>query len=105
MPNDNRPKKKRGHRKTKRGVRTKISLVPEDDISSEEENSSDEEVDEGGMFLEKEDVKLIYNALSAYKPNDKEEHLHSVLLEEFEEILVVDYNEPYPEANNSKFTG
>ena len=51
------------------------------------------------MFLEKEDVELIYNALSKYKPTKKEEQLHSVLLEEFEEILVVDYNEPYPDVN------
>jgi hypothetical protein len=55
--------------------------------------------DEGGMFLDKEEVQIIYNALREYKPTEKEEHLHSVLLEEFEEILVVDYNEPYPEAN------
>jgi hypothetical protein len=54
---------------------------------------------EGGMFLDKESIQLIYNALSTYKPTENEEHLLSVLLEEFEEILVVDYNEPYPDAN------
>ncbi len=33
------------------------------------------------MSLEKEDIKLILNALSRYKPTKKEEHLHAVLLE------------------------
>ena len=32
-------------------------------------------------------------------PTEDEEHLHSVLLEEFEEILVVDYNEVYMDVN------
>jgi hypothetical protein len=51
------------------------------------------------MFLEKEDVQLIYNALQEYKPAEQEAHLHSVLLEEFEEILVVDYDEIPPDVN------
>ena len=89
MPQAKKHKKKT--RKTKKGVRTKIILVPEDDISSEEDR--EEEFDEGGMFLDKESIQLIYNALSTYKPTEDEEHLLSVLLEEFEEILVVDYNE------------
>jgi hypothetical protein len=54
---------------------------------------------EGRKFLDKEEVHIIYNALHKYRPTESEEHLHSLLLEEFEEILVVDYNEPYPEAN------
>ena len=95
MPQAKKHKKKT--RKTKKGVRTKIILVPEDDISSEEDR--EEEFDEGGMFLDKESIQLIYNALSTYKPTEREKHLYSVLLEEFEEILVVDYNEPYPDAN------
>ena len=96
MPQAKKHKKKT--KKTKTAVRTKIILVPADYISSEEKDG-EEEFDEGGMFLEKESVQLIYNALSTYKPTEREEHLHSVLLEEFEEILVVDYNEPYPDAN------
>jgi hypothetical protein len=44
------------------------------------------------MFLEKEDIKLILNALSRYKPTKKEEHLHGILLEFFEEILVRDHD-------------
>ena len=95
MPQAKKHKKKT--RKTKKGVRTKIILVPEDDISSEEDR--EEEFDEGGMFLDKESIQIIYNALSTYKPTEREEHLHSVLLEEFEEVLVVDYNEPYPDVN------
>jgi hypothetical protein len=90
-------KRKKKNKKTKKAVRKKIILVPADDISSEEDG--EEEFDESGMFLEKEDIKLIYNALSKYKPAGDEEHLHGVLLEQFEEILVVDYNEPYPDVN------
>jgi hypothetical protein len=88
------PQAKKHKKKTSK---TKIILVPADDISSEEDR--EEEFDEGGMFLDKESIQLIYNALSTYKPTEREEHLHSVLLEEFEEILVVDYNEPYPDVN------
>jgi hypothetical protein len=93
MPQAKKHKKKTG--KTKKVEQTKIILVPADEKASEDEGDEDE----GGMFLDKESIKLIYNALSIYKPTGDEEHLHSVLLEEFEEILVVDYNEPYPEAN------
>jgi hypothetical protein len=93
----NKKKKSKKLKKAKKAVRTKITLVPADDISSEED--SNEEFDEGGMFLDKESIQIIYNALHEYKPTEDEVHLHSVMLEEFEEILVVDYNEPYPEAN------
>jgi hypothetical protein len=96
MPQAKKHKKKLG--KTKKIDQTKIILVPADDISSEEKDG-EEEFDEGGIFLDKESIQLIYNALSTYKPTEDEEHLHSVLLEEFEEILVVDYNEPYPDVN------
>jgi hypothetical protein len=85
-------KKETNKKKTKK---TKIILVPDDDGDLEDEGDKDE----GGMFLEKEDIQLIYNALNRYKPTEDEEHLHSVLLEQFEEILVVDYNEPFPDAN------
>jgi hypothetical protein len=54
--------------------------VPADDISSEEKDG-EEEFDEGGMFLDKESIQLIYNALHEYKPAEKEEHLHSVMLD------------------------
>jgi hypothetical protein len=83
------------NRKTKKIGQTKIILVPADKGALEDKENEYE----GGMFLDKESVQLIYNALHEYKPTNKEEHLLSVLLEEFEEILVVDYNEPYPEVN------
>jgi hypothetical protein len=75
-------------------------MPPEDD-SAESPYFDDEDADDetGGMYLHKEDIKLIHNALRDYKPTEKEAHLHSVLVEEFEEILVVDYDEPFPDAN------
>jgi hypothetical protein len=85
-------KRNKKTKKTKKIKQTKIILAPADERASEDEY-------EGGMFLEKESIQLIYNALHEYKPTNKEEHLHSVLLEEFEEILVVDYNEIYPDVN------
>jgi hypothetical protein len=88
-------KGKKKTKKTKKGMETKIILVPADEKASEDKENEDE----SGMFLDKESIQLIYNALHEYKPTEDEEHLLSVLLEEFEEILVVDYNEPYPEVN------
>jgi len=42
--------------------------------------------------VEKDDVLLLYNALKHYKPgNDDEEMTHELLVEQFEEILIVDY--------------
>ena len=75
--------------------------MPPDDQSAESPYFEDGDVDDdtGGMYLHKEDIRLIYNALRDYKPMKQETHLHSVLLEEFEEILVVDYGEPFPDAN------
>jgi hypothetical protein len=98
MPKAKKSKKK--HMKTKKSSKrkTKVILVPEDDIGSED-HAPEEDFDEGGMYLNKEELKIIYNALNSYKPTEKEDHLHSVLLEQFEEILVVDYNEPYPDVN------
>lgn len=61
--------------------------------------TTSENEDESGIYLDKESIQIIYNALHEYKPTESEEHLHSLLLEEFEELLVVDYNEPYPKAN------
>jgi hypothetical protein len=87
MQKTKKPKKKQN--KTRKGMGTKI--FPRLDEAEEE--------DESGMYLDKESIQIVYNALSNYKPSEREEHLHSVLLEEFEEILVVDYNEPYPDAN------
>ena len=62
-------------------------------LSTDEETEDlDEEDEEGGIHLEKEDVLLLYNALKHYNPvNEDEEMLSEVLLEQFEEILIVDY--------------
>jgi hypothetical protein len=92
MTKDKKGKKKQ--KKTKKGMKIIPMLATETASENEEENE-----DESGMYLDKEEVHIIYNALHKYKSTESEEHLHSLLLEEFEEILVVDYNEPYPEAN------
>jgi len=61
-------------------------------LSTNEETAEDEDDEEGGMYLEKEDVLVIYKALKNYKPvNDDEEMVYEMLLEQFEESLVVDY--------------
>jgi hypothetical protein len=39
---------------------------------------------------------LIYNALKNYKPTGDEEVLYETLLEQFEELLVVDYGVRLP---------
>ena len=80
--------------KAERRVRTRL-ILPGEEMPAEE----DIDENKGGMFLEKEDVQLIYRALREYKPAEKEVHLHSVLLEGFEEILVVDYDEVPPDVN------
>jgi hypothetical protein len=81
--------------------KTQILLMPSDDNSAASEFFEDEDLDEeaGGMYLHKEDIRLIYNALHEYTPSEEEAVLHSTLIEEFEEILVVDYGEPFPDAN------
>ena len=48
--------------------------------------------DESGVFLEEEDIQLLYNALKEYKPKtSKEDQLRDIWLEEFDMMLVVDY--------------
>jgi hypothetical protein len=94
MPSPKKLKNKKKQKKTKKGM--KIIPMPATEIASENEEKNE---DESGMYLDKESIQIIYNALHKYKPTEKEEHLLSLLLEEFEEILVVDYNEPYPDAN------
>jgi hypothetical protein len=82
-------------KKTKLETRVRTRLI----LSSEEMPAEDDiEENDGGMFLEKEDVRLIYNAMKHYKPDKEEEVLYSTLLESFEEILVVDYNVSLPDV-------
>jgi hypothetical protein len=94
MPNSKKLKNKKKQKKTQKGM--KIIPMPAAETASENEEENE---DESRMYLDKESIQIIYNALHEYKPTEGEVHLHSVMLEEFEEILVVDYNEPYPEAN------
>ena len=48
--------------------------------------------EEGGIYLGKEDVLVIYKAVKNYSPvNENEEMVYELLREEFEEILIVDY--------------
>jgi hypothetical protein len=50
----------------------------------------------GAMVFEQEDIQLLYRALRAYQPTAEEAPLHEILLEQFEEILAVDFLEvPY----------
>jgi hypothetical protein len=56
-------------------ARTRL-ILPGEEMPAAEDITENE----GGMFLEKEDVRLIYQALREYKPAAKEAHLHSVLL-------------------------
>ena len=71
-------KKKKKKKKT-RTLRMRI-LPPGEEMPEDDE--ADE--DEGGVFMEKEDIQLIYNALKQYKPTAQEEQLHEIWLEEFD---------------------
>jgi hypothetical protein len=82
MPSPKRLKNKKKQKKTKKGM--KIIPMPETEIASENEEENE---DESWMYLDKESLQIIYNALHTYKPTESEEHLHSLLLEEFEEKL------------------
>ena len=69
-------------------------------ILSTDEETDEEDIDEdgeGGIHLEKEDVLLIYHALKHYKPGTEDEEMtHEMLVEQFEEILIVDYKVKLP---------
>ena len=82
-----KPKKKK---KKAKEARTRL-IPPGEDMTGEDDE------DEGGMYLEKEDMLVIYKALKNYKPvNTDEEMVYEVLLEQFEESLVVDYKVKLP---------
>jgi hypothetical protein len=87
-------KKKNKKKKAKKQNATKVIL------STDEETDEDEEEDaESGMYLEKDDMLLIYKALKNYKPaGDDEEMTHELLVEQFEEILIVDYKVKLPDV-------
>jgi hypothetical protein len=76
----------------------KIIPMPAAEAASENEEENE---DESGMYLDKESIQIIYNSLHEYIPTESEEHLHSLLLEEFEGLLAVDYNETYSDGNEN----
>jgi hypothetical protein len=53
----------------------KTSLSPSPSQQRGGEDSNSEET-EGGIFLTKDDIRLIYKALRYYAPTEKEAHLH-----------------------------
>jgi hypothetical protein len=70
--------------------KTPLSPSPSQQRSKADSNSEEAE---GGIFLTKDDIRLIYKALRYYNPTEKEAHLHSILAEEFEELIATDYIE------------
>ena len=83
-------KKKKLKKKADKKQATKIILSTDEEIDEAEDLDEDE--DGGGIYLEKEDVLLIYKALKHYKPTGEDEEMtHEMLVEQFEEILIVDY--------------
>ena len=81
--------KRKKKQKTK-APRTRI-IPPGEDMPEDEEMDEDE----SGVFLEEEDVQLIYNALKVYKPaNAKEDQLRDIWLEQFDMMLVVNHGKP-----------
>jgi hypothetical protein len=88
-------KKKKLKKKADKKQATKIILSTDEETNDEDMNEQDDDAD--GICLEKEDVLLLYKALKNYKPgNDEEEMTHEMLVEQFEEILVVDYKVKLP---------
>src|SRR5438046_6938745 len=85
---------KKKKKKAKKKNATKVILSTDEETNDEkepDEDDIDEEDDESGMYFEKEDVLLIYNALKNYNPTGDEKALYDTWLEMFEETLVVEY--------------
>jgi hypothetical protein len=88
---------KKNKRQIKADKKNTTKVILSTDEETEDEEDLDEDEDAGGIYLEKDDVLLIYNALKHYKPgNDDEEMTHETLREQFEEILIVDYKVKLP---------
>jgi hypothetical protein len=64
--------------------KTKISLLPPHGISSEDKDIEDV------LIYGEEDLKLLYAALSKYKPTKQEQQRYELLLEDLDEILTAD---------------
>ena len=86
--------KKQKKNKTHKKNATKI--VPMTGKETENEDIDEEDEDESGIYMEKDDVKIIYNALKHYSPTQKEKQRFDLLVESFEEMLVVDYGVKLP---------
>ena len=80
-------------KKKKVDKKNAIKIIPmTDEQTDADEDIEGEEDDAGGIYLEKEDMLVIYKALKNYKPvNDDEEMVYEILLEQFEESLIVDF--------------
>jgi hypothetical protein len=77
--------------KNKADKKNTVKIIPMTDEVTDEEDM-DEEDEAGGMYLEKDDMLVIYKALKNYKPvNEDEEMTHEMLIEQIEETLVVDF--------------
>jgi hypothetical protein len=88
-------KKKKKKKKAKKKHAIKVILSTDEEAEDAENLDRDE--DGGGIYLEKDDVLLLYNALKNYKPGtDDEEMTYEMLREQFEEILIVDYKVKLP---------
>ena len=87
-------KKKKKKNKADKEMTTKVILMTDEE--TDEKDIDEEEDDESGMYFEKEDGQLIYNALKNYKPTGDELALYDTWLEMFEEMLVVDYDVKLP---------
>ena len=87
-------KKKKKQKKTKKAGVTKVILMPDEDTVEDEALHDEEE--ESGIYLDKDSIQIIYNALSQYKPTKDEENVYGVLHEQFEEMLAVDYGVRLP---------
>ena len=82
-------KKKKKKAKKKNAI--KVILSTDEETAADEEDIDNEE-DESGMYLEKDDVLLIYKALKNYQPGTEDKEMtYELLVEQFEEILIVDY--------------
>jgi hypothetical protein len=70
--------------------KTPLSPPPAEQRGGEDSNSEEAN---GGIFLAKDDIRLLYKALRYYTPTKKEEQLHNILVESFEELLATEYIE------------
>jgi hypothetical protein len=70
--------------KSRKIKKTQISLLPPYGYSIEDKDIEDV------LIFEREDIQLLYNALSRYKPTADEDQRYGLLLEELEEILTID---------------